>query len=60
MINYGLENKVVLLTGGSRGLGRILVDELKQQGCVVILLTVMQSWVHRLQQKPAPNMYRWI
>lgn len=36
MINYGLENKVVLLTGGSRGLGRVLVDELKQQGSTII------------------------
>lgn len=36
MINYGLNGKVVLITGGSRGLGRTLIDEFKAQGSTVI------------------------
>lgn len=36
MINYGLNGKIVLITGGSRGLGRVLIDEFKAQGSTVI------------------------
>lgn len=35
-MNYGLENKVVLVTGGSRGLGRTMIDEFRKQGCTVV------------------------
>lgn len=35
-MNYGLENKIVLVTGGSRGLGRTMIDEFKKQGCTVV------------------------
>lgn len=36
MLNYGLENKVVLITGGSRGLGRVMINEFQAQGCTVV------------------------
>lgn len=35
-MNYGLQGKIVLVTGGSRGLGRTLIDEFKAQGCTVV------------------------
>lgn len=35
-MNYGLENKIVLVTGGSRGLGRVMIEEFKAQGCTII------------------------
>ena len=35
-MNYGLENRVALITGGSRGLGRTMIEEFKAQGCTVI------------------------
>ena len=35
-MNYGLDNKIVLITGGSVGLGRTLINEFQAQNCTVI------------------------
>ena len=35
-MHYGLDNKIVLVTGGSKGLGRCLIDEFQAQNCTVI------------------------
>lgn len=36
MIKYGLENKIALITGGTQGLGAVMVKEFLNQGCTVI------------------------
>lgn len=35
-MNYNLEGKIVLITGGSRGLGRTMIDEFQKQRCIVV------------------------
>ena len=35
-MNYGLDHKIVLITGGNKGLGRVLVDEFQTQNCTVV------------------------
>jgi NAD(P)-dependent dehydrogenase (short-subunit alcohol dehydrogenase family) len=38
-MELGLENKLALVTGGSRGIGRAVVEMLADEGCDVIVVS---------------------
>jgi NAD(P)-dependent dehydrogenase (short-subunit alcohol dehydrogenase family) len=45
-VEINLENKTALVTGGTRGIGKAIVDELLQSGAKVLLLAQM---LHKLK-----------
>ena len=51
MINYGLENKIALITGGTEGMGRVMVDEFLAQGCTVVFAARNQENGKRVSEE---------
>jgi 3-oxoacyl-[acyl-carrier protein] reductase len=44
-MNLGLEGKVALVMGGSRGIGRAISRELSQEGCSIAVIARTQTWI---------------
>ena len=38
MTNKNLEGRIALITGGARGIGKAISENLAQQGCKIIIL----------------------
>ena len=50
-MNYNLEGKYALVTGGTHGIGLAICEELVEQGCKIAFMARSEDRVKKLSQK---------
>ena len=59
-IEINLENRVAIVTGGTRGIGKSIVNKLLEAGCQVFATGTNESQIKKLNKKNKNNSLKYL